>query len=286
MGEVINSVVTDKRMLIDPRSSQGLLAGIVSAIRQRPTETDAVVLMELAPMVEQMFIKYEWVEAADGLMKSGLWAEGRKAELEEVLKGFEEGADEDLRERINKSRASHYFVTLHYLIANGEIEQSFSLLSQVGNIISSEALVNKPLENIAKYNHIRKSFNAGLIDIEDYYRQRLSFIDEVLNLSEQFIPDMLTSDLSADVVPSAKKQDLQTLLTNAEISLCIKSLLNIKEIDKKHLLLISARFELMEKDNRYGIIDSKFYDRHRNVINKALFDFIEEEYKSGRGKII
>jgi len=100
MGEVINSVVADKRSLVGPHSSQGLLVGIVNAIRQRPTKTDAVVLLELAPMVEQQFVRYEWVEAVDVVMKGGMWPEERRAALEEVLKGFEEGGDEDLRKII------------------------------------------------------------------------------------------------------------------------------------------------------------------------------------------
>lgn len=104
LGEVINSVVSDKRALLGPRASQGLLAGLVTAIRQRPTEADVAVLLDMAPMVKQLFVKYEWVEAADGLMKKRLWAEARNGELEEVLKGFEEGADEDLRERIGVMR--------------------------------------------------------------------------------------------------------------------------------------------------------------------------------------
>lgn len=104
MGEVINSVVADKRSLVGPHSSQGLLVGLVNSIRQRPTETDAAVLLELAPMVEQQFVRYEWVEAVDVVMKGGMWPEERRAALEEVLKGFEEGGDEDLRERIDKIR--------------------------------------------------------------------------------------------------------------------------------------------------------------------------------------
>ncbi|MFM9950360.1 MAG: SUMF1/EgtB/PvdO family nonheme iron enzyme [Saprospiraceae bacterium] len=100
IGEVMNSVVTDKRVLLRPRSSQGLLAGIASSIHQRPMETDAALLLELVPMVKHLFVKYKWVEAADGLRKEGMWPEERKMELEEVLKGFEQGADEALRWRI------------------------------------------------------------------------------------------------------------------------------------------------------------------------------------------
>ena len=135
IGEAINSVVTDKRTLLGPRSSQGLLAGIVNSIRQRPTETDAAVLLELAPMVEQLFIKYEWVEAADGLMKGGLWAEGRKAELEEVLKGFEEGADEDLRGRIRQvgQKNNDPFYDLMIPIKGGTFEMGDTFGDAFGN---------------------------------------------------------------------------------------------------------------------------------------------------------
>lgn len=121
IGKIINSVVTDKHMLLGPRSSQGLLVGIVNAIRQRPTEVDAAVLLELAPMVEQMFVKYEWVEAADGLMKGGMWPEASNYEMKLVIQRFEEGADEDLRLALNKLSAKIQFTEPEMIFVEGGI---------------------------------------------------------------------------------------------------------------------------------------------------------------------
>ncbi|NUO01256.1 MAG: SUMF1/EgtB/PvdO family nonheme iron enzyme, partial [Saprospiraceae bacterium] len=100
LGETINSVVADKRILVGAQASQGLLVGILNAVHQRPGESDAALLLQLAPLITQLFVKFEWVTVADELLKQGMWPEAKKQEMEKVLKGFEEGADEDLRERI------------------------------------------------------------------------------------------------------------------------------------------------------------------------------------------
>lgn len=132
MAEVINfvvAVVAGKRSLVGPHSSQGLLAGLVNSIRQRPTGTDAALLLELAPMVEQMFVKYEWVAAADELRERGIWPEERKSELEEILKRFEEGGDEDLLERIKQvmQKNNDPFYNLMIPIKGGTFEMRDSL---------------------------------------------------------------------------------------------------------------------------------------------------------------
>jgi len=156
IGEMINSVVADKRTLLGPRLSQGLLVGIISAIRQRPNEADVAVLLELAPKVEQMFVKYEWVEAADGLMKTGLWVEERKLELEEVLKGFEEGGDEDLKVKIRGFK---------YIIAESRFPKIVILTSfpiEHNAIFSKLALLDEKIVegNLYKYGNFEGKYGS------------------------------------------------------------------------------------------------------------------------------
>ncbi len=280
IGEVINSVVADKSTLLGPQASQGLLAGLVNAVRQHPGELDAALLLELAPMVEQLFVRYAWVEAVEEMRKQGVWPEARNGELEGVLKGFEEGADEELRERIVKAIAFGYYDSLLRLVAKGEIEKSISILNEVGKVIFSNELIKQSFSVLATYNLYKKSFNSGLTEIEEYFRQRLSSINEILGLVESFLPDMLTVHISGKLIPSANKDDLTTMLASGEIELCIETLLRQPEIDKKQLLLISARKELLNKDyNVYGLIDSTTYNRFNNAVTKALLEFIEEEYQ-------
>lgn len=189
MAEIINSTVKDKRTLLNPQPSQGLLIGMVSSIREKPEAGMMQLLLDIAPMARHLFLKYILVEAAGILIEKGLCEWEQEPQLAAVMKTFEDGADEPLMALMGNVETYDWkegvIKRIRSLAAKGELEEALSVFESLVNTHASR-LINQKVALRFRYQDLITREKANTIANEDLMTKEYNqIVADLLKLLEQ-----------------------------------------------------------------------------------------------------